>query len=73
MPQNENENDIKSTQITFKTRACHGYQSQKLSFINGVTQNHHYKNKQTTTLWSQGGLHEPKKMRVVTIETLGLH
>ena len=46
----ENGKDIKSTQITFKTGACHGYQTQRLSFINGVTQNHHYKSKQTTTL-----------------------
>ena len=50
MLQSENEKDIKSTQITFKTGACHGYQTQRLSFINGVTQNHHYKSKQTTTL-----------------------
>ena len=59
--QNGSENDIKSTHVTFQTGAYYGDQYQKLSFINEVIQNYHYKNKLITTLWSQGRLNETKE------------
>ena len=54
---------LKCSPTTFQTGVYHSYHYQNLYFIKEVTQNHHHKNKLTTTLWSQGWLPKTKKSK----------